>query len=402
MKVNNEKGYTLVTVLLVVLLLTILGGAYILAMNFEVRESYRHDNRVQAYYLARSGAETASDWLIENQNNFLKVDNGKVVVKESSNGEPFELENLNAHFSSQERNIPLVTVDIDFREVTSKEEIIIKSIGNYGGAEETVILVMKPVGPFDNAVYTNSPIDATKRKPTIKGDVQSGGEIEGTDENIDGTIKPNSPLEYDLPEFPNDLPPKLNLQVSNDEDLFGNGEYNQIKITAGKTLTINTGSDDSLETGNYSEDSSVTEIMVETLTGLGTLDTICQCENADDFCDDCAVILYITGDSELQTPSGGNQVPIFVYLADGVTLTLRAGSKFNGYIYGPGATIAMASVGPDQEEPDIFGAIIVNELQRNSNQADFDGLIEFGEHPNLLKKVDLSLHYNKLTRGLWK
>jgi len=63
LSIKNEQGYTLISVLLVVLLLTILGGAYFFAMNFEVHQSFRHDDRIQAYYFARSGAEAGFFWL---------------------------------------------------------------------------------------------------------------------------------------------------------------------------------------------------------------------------------------------------------------------------------------------------------------------------------------------------
>lgn len=426
MNFNNENGYTLVTVLLVVLLLTILGGAYILSMNFEVRESYRHDHRVQTYYLARSGVEAASDWLINNQNEFLKVVEGEIVSKEntetiliSGNFEKLKMNNSGG-------NPDDISVKIDFlneegtpinNESEKVGEIQIQGKGFFRGQEETVTLTLNPVGPFDNAVYSNAPIDATKREPTIIGDVQSSGSIEGDEDNITGEIKPNAPLDYELPDFPQCLPDEGNLQVSGDIEILGNASFDRIRITGGKTLTVRINEEDedgeliggtSCLCGNendcsdHFDDPYVNQIMVNELTGLGTLDTICSCDISNDFCEECALILYITGDSELQTPSGGNQVPIFVFLADNVTLTLRAGSKFNGYIYGPTATVAMASVGPDQEEPDIYGAIIVDELQRNSEQADFDGLIMFAKHDNLLRKIDLSTLYNKLQRGIWK
>lgn len=74
MNIKDERGYTLVTVLLVVLLLTILGGAYIFAMNYEVRQSAQHDYRVQSYYLARSGAEIGYQRIGEGINAWLDPD----------------------------------------------------------------------------------------------------------------------------------------------------------------------------------------------------------------------------------------------------------------------------------------------------------------------------------------
>jgi len=74
----NNNGYTLITVLLLILLLTILGGAYIFVMNFEVSQSYQHDSRVQAYYYARSGAEVGYHWL--KQEGYLE---GNKVLEET-------------------------------------------------------------------------------------------------------------------------------------------------------------------------------------------------------------------------------------------------------------------------------------------------------------------------------
>lgn len=61
----DNKGYILVTVLLVIIILVSLGATFVFSTNFEVRNSLRYSQRLQAYYYARSGAEAARTWLEE-------------------------------------------------------------------------------------------------------------------------------------------------------------------------------------------------------------------------------------------------------------------------------------------------------------------------------------------------
>ena len=62
---KDERGAALVTALLVMLVLTLLGTVIAFTAATEGRQSVRYSDKTQAYYLARSGAEAASEYIIK-------------------------------------------------------------------------------------------------------------------------------------------------------------------------------------------------------------------------------------------------------------------------------------------------------------------------------------------------
>lgn len=78
---NQEGGYVFLAVLVVILLLSLLGGAYVLATNFELRQSQRHSDSKQAYYHARSGVEITVNALMKNADTFFNETNEPFYFK---------------------------------------------------------------------------------------------------------------------------------------------------------------------------------------------------------------------------------------------------------------------------------------------------------------------------------
>lgn len=421
--IKNEKGYTLVTVLLVILLLTVVGGAYIFAMNFEVRESFRHDHRVQAYYFGRSGAEAASEWFILNKNQFLEFDeDGNIDLKEEQPTSVDENLIISINGNIQEEGLRFsgsqegdnIEIKIYLDQVVSREEVIIESIGKYSQARENVSLVLdlrKIKGnAFDKAVYSDGDIDASQ-PPGIRifedeegqGGVQSAGSVYGQD-RIEGEIIENTNRFYPPPEetktgklFDADETTlwKTISAGNNDyspEDPKILGEvyyYDEITSQSQGTITF------TIDCENGGDENYIV-LFINELNSKGVFDVTCGCpeENIN-----CFVIMYVKGDATLQTPNAGNEVPIFLYLEDGANLELIAGSTFNGYIYGPGATVQMIS------NTHIEGAIIVDKLMRNWQQDSFIGTIAY-------QRIELFDEYFKdetdyytaigINRKLWK
>ena len=66
---KGEKGSALITVLIVMGVLTVLGAAlmhYSMTDNLQV---FNDEKRMQAHYLARSGAEAVADYIMKNPEN---------------------------------------------------------------------------------------------------------------------------------------------------------------------------------------------------------------------------------------------------------------------------------------------------------------------------------------------
>ncbi|ACV63982.1 hypothetical protein Dtox_3247 [Desulfofarcimen acetoxidans DSM 771] len=63
MYIKNDKGYVLVSVLMLTIILVILSTSFYYSMSTEGNLGVNYDNNVQAYYYARSGVEVALNWL---------------------------------------------------------------------------------------------------------------------------------------------------------------------------------------------------------------------------------------------------------------------------------------------------------------------------------------------------
>lgn len=422
MKIRKEDGYTLVTVLLVILLLTILGGAYILAMNFEVRQSFSHDNRIQAYYMGRSGVEAASQWLIKNQNDILRIDSeGNLNYTDTFLGKfdennSYTLE-FSGNFSGIKENNSSKEIDgkISFLKNGSQVEgITIEALGNFRGAKQTVKLDMNLAdGFFDKAVYSYSDIYADQspmETVRIYGGAESAGNIvynpgqiappEGTDPaDEEEYIIPYSYREFPEPIFPSPTVTQDDIVVmpNNERTITPDAAWFYTKLDIRSNADF------------YVEATEVTEIVVDEIVGEGTFHTKCieedcPCQPDPDDPEDqgdptlcnSMVYLYVNDFAEIKTPGGGNTVPIMVFLKEGAEFNIQAGSEFNGFVYGPGATVYL------QSNVTFNGAMIVGDLRRTEEQSSFIGVVDNTKYNLKLDPDYFSQIVQKVFRGIWK
>ncbi len=88
----NQNGMVLPIVLIIIAVLMMLTTALVKTSNFETKQSRNHEKRLQAYYLAMSGADVVGAW-IENANtqeivNDLKGrDSGWQILEQDVPGE---------------------------------------------------------------------------------------------------------------------------------------------------------------------------------------------------------------------------------------------------------------------------------------------------------------------------
>lgn len=131
MRLQNDQGYILVTVLLLVLILAVLGAAFVVATNFEGQSSFLHSDKIQAYYLARSGAETAFQYVIDNWAN-EKPEHSTIYFFGALINKGLE---TSYNSIEQNKNNPIY-VTMTYHEDDS-DWIEIKSIGKYGSNKVT-------------------------------------------------------------------------------------------------------------------------------------------------------------------------------------------------------------------------------------------------------------------------
>lgn len=405
MNINNEKGYTLVTVLLVVLLLTILGGAYILAMNYEVRQSFSHDHRVKAYYYARTGAEAASKYLIMNRNSYFDFVEGEITFDEQTITISGDLEN---GLESDNPTKNDIEVKINFKPDQNNKRVEIESTGNYQKARETTTVVFRALDIFDKAVYSYTDIDATLESNwaefKIDGSVETAGVVFGK-ENISGDSDEGVYRDYEEPNFPEGYEywdTGGNFQTNpNQDNTIGSNEIQESyyqEIRANQELTIQV-----KPKSGENENDGIKRLVVDRLysAGMTPINAVCLCPPAEDDDEPClcdgVVHLYVTEHAEINTPDGGNEIPILIFLKEGATLKLAGNSAFKGFIYGPSATVEMRS-----NYTNIEGAMIVGELKKNEEAYDFHGAITYKRYPELMESFDFRDLFNYLVLRYWK
>jgi hypothetical protein len=247
---KGEKGSALITVLIVMGVLTVLGAAllhYSLTDNLQV---INDEKRMQAHYLARSGAEAVADYIMKNPDGVDELLGKKTEPVELGEG-TFQVE------------------------VTKKDngELLIESKGEVDDFIRTVKLTMVPYGLGDFAIFCNSSV-STENNFEVWGDIGSnsatGGsitfdnnaEIHGDilvgpggdpDEVVifkkrskivqDGKVgRLDSQIQYQEPKFPGfpNLDPKNDIILSgtNKDEIDKDGYYEKITLSKSSELSI--------------------------------------------------------------------------------------------------------------------------------------------------------------------
>ncbi len=234
---KNEKGYALVLVLIIMIIFFMLGTALIAVSTSQVKEAVKQQERVQAYYLAYSGANAVAEWVMSGND----VPEGESEVVELDTGSFF--------------------VDV----VENGNQLIITSHGTVDGFTETVsVTLSKESGngflfPPDMALFSNDTINmpngtiigsigtnATESNSIhLSGGASISGEIwvgPGASEDILDVAhyidvsepqELNEPSNYEMPDFPDyptDYPVYPDTTISccpsNSHKIVDNGKLN--------------------------------------------------------------------------------------------------------------------------------------------------------------------------------
>lgn len=133
---KSQQGYVLISVLIVLILLAVIGGAYVFAARTELMQSNRHYNEAQAYYLARSGIEMGIEYIRDQPgsllSNYLNNFNEKVCFDYTSAG--LLMENKDCTMENGV-SIQISTVD---------KSLLIKAIGFYRGVNREINVSIFP------------------------------------------------------------------------------------------------------------------------------------------------------------------------------------------------------------------------------------------------------------------
>jgi len=207
---KNESGAALITTLLVLLILGILGTVIFFAAQTEARRSIRHSDKVEAYYLARSGVESASE-----------------KVMQSDDLEQYYLDEGDTVSFNNVKDVLNNTFDVpggSIKEVYAlgTEElgpIIIIATASVNDVEETVKLKLNPVGLVGSNIFDYAVFALGDSEVDLEDGNLSLGQLEIESKKIKaGTNYHNIEAgRYDLDAYPDDF--ITNARIDRNEDL---------------------------------------------------------------------------------------------------------------------------------------------------------------------------------------
>lgn len=338
MFINNKKGLALPLVLLAMLTASLLG---VTVWQYSVTDTIHvalDADRMQAHYLARSGADALAEFLVRNPSRATEM-----IVKTAA----YKATGTLGNYKNFQVN---VTGD-------PKSLITITSEGKSGEATEKLMLDLTPLTAkeiFNNAIFSKANLDVTAMK-SVTGDLESAGNIFAPSGYRYRVVRNServfsSPL---IPSLPID-PSGINISVNNNETrtITGNFAYDTIAMAPNATLV-------------FDNRGGVQQVAVRSLTTKGNISVVGAGR----------LELYITGSADFQTPlvvNHNNPNNLFVFLADNTTLAIQANGQINAFIYGPNANVQIQS-----GNSIVNGAIIANLIVKNHAGGASNGSVNF-------------------------
>lgn len=358
---DNETGIALPLVLVIVFALTLLGVAVWQYSVTDTIQVVRDEKRMQAHYLARSGADAVAEFLINNP--------------------------------SQAANVIAKTDDVNMAEgsLGANKNFRVNVTGDPGGGitivaegisvdvTETLRLDLSRLSAsdiFDNAIFTYSDLDVTSMK-TVTGPLESAGNVDAP-ANYGWKVTKNSKKVYPPPVFPQSLPtgpggPGLSIGNHETRTIEGDWWYSSISMQPnGKLIFNNNGGVQKVVVDSFNIKNDVEVV------GGGRLE------------------LYITHSADIQTPlkiNSGDPNKLFIFLENNCDFKIKTPNFANGFIYGPGAQVGI------QANSTVKGAIIAQSVTKAENSTPSNGSVEYHPADTEIGVIPAVVSYR---RGPWR
>ncbi|MGI6142070.1 MAG: pilus assembly PilX family protein [Caldicoprobacterales bacterium] len=363
--IKNNRGSALVTAVIVMLVMSILGVTLLQLSLAQTRHSIRDKNRMQAYYLARSGVEATIAWMMDPHNN------GSALIGKSSADTQLTGSDVDGTF-----NVEVIG--------DASETLLIKGTGLVNNVSATAVMAVKKaasdVPVFEDTIYADTIVTLTGNT-TIDGTVSAGVEvIQKGNTTITGGDPQIKQRTLPLPIFPSDPLSASDKAFNNSYELDLTTEPNQTKtfkdleLKGGNSkLTIKTGGPGNtvnLVVNNLNLSNG--EVV---LSGSGRLNIFVKSQ--------------VTLDVDVNHDH--NPMQLILFVGDGTSpsfIHYSGNSNFNGLIYAPDAVYSHTGNGQ------ITGAVI-------SGTAELKGT-PFAEHDYDFDDITFDdLPVALYTRGSW-
>ncbi len=409
---KNEQGSTLLLTIVVTFVLLFLGGALTLHSLTEIRQAQKEEYELQAYYLARSGADIVAQAIINDAELFLEF-------LEINDGQELDF----GHIPSEMGSIIAAArvVEGDYR---------ITSTGTFRDASKTMELLLRNHQielNLKQAIFAAGDSTDGGREPVIK--LEGGAHIEGdvvtntTRERsiqfvggtwVDGNLyvgpggDPEKVVEVHdngqgvldemetlleaqsfppvvFPELPTNLPSRRDflLEHGTPDTISADGHYDTIKTTGNRKLKIDVGFGErkirvrNLELGgpieliNVGDNGRLILYVEESISKIGCNPNINYPGDEGPF-NISALTLYYAGTKQFwneQFKVAGNivvkEAPVFIgqgvmlrgsLITGGDSVTISGGANATeGLIYAPGAKVVLENGGAS-------GAVVARSL----------------------------------------
>ena len=319
MKLNSQKGMTMVMTLIVIFIFTMLGAAiWQYSTNSTAHTDLTLKNK-QAYYIARSGAEAFSTYVFNNKNYAELTDTiNRLIDKPSDTFEIGDKGGTCTLLLKRTGDIIVVEATGTYQDVTSKAVLELK--------EEDV-----PKRPFDNAIYATdnsyNSIQVSDYAEVLGGPVETNGKISTDGQPISFEYIEES-MRYEYPRVT--FPPKdgntdIDVQPGTVRVIDSNSPtyYKDIYVQYQGTLKFDTSKGDIIIAG-------------ERVHLYG--DVIIEGPNR--------VYLYVQHEFLSQSDRGVINHPNYHEPIDSLVVLMPetgkfTAHKFGGLLYAPGATIEL-------------------------------------------------------------
>lgn len=328
---KKKKGIALITVLMILLVLSILGTTLLTISVNETKLSVNNEKKMQAYYIARSGADAVASWL------------------ESHGNEASSIIPASGNYTSEEVGLGDGTFKVRIlRETNDPSLIRIESTSTLNNSKINgkAVLIMKEMGGLTgNEIYTET---IFAKKISITGNTNIIGDMESINNII---IKGNKSISGNITEgskksFPEPVFPELPKEAYDSNGISKDGEYS---IPHNSNLIFNTAKNQILKIVVDSLD-----IKDITINGDGSvflfLNTSVKISGN----------ININGNNK---KNSGNSDPnsLFIFGKEGNYIEFTGKSDVNGFIYAPNSIFTMRG------NADITGAIIAGEAAFRGN-----------------------------------
>lgn len=356
---KSEKGIAMPLVLIVLLVLTLLGGALWNYSMSEMNQSVREEKRTRAYYVARAGAESAARDIMNDPSPLALIP----VIGD--------------HMISDKTTFRIGAEDVGDLEVELKRvtdnSVEIKGTGDVDGIIQSVSIVLETQEKFDGVVYSLGNLDFHSGV-TLTGDLVSGGIINPPN-NFNGTVKENTEIKFPPPVF-RAVPTYSNtLTVENDQteiilfnsDIANNegqaGPYQKIYIGHSATLLIDAAAGPvTLETKIFDMHNNAKVLEFATREGDDLTLIVDEIDlKRIKVTGNGTAYIYVRSIINVQTKHADVDIAddalLIVYLDNGCIMEMQANSYFEGLVYGPEAVVEIGG------NADFTGAMIVEQLK---------------------------------------